>query len=101
MPAYGARPLLSAGPSGSGKTSLLSILGARAQKAMRVEGVCTFNGQPLTKRLKRRMGYVLQVGTRPPGWLAPRTRPPRRPPGRGGKWTPLGSCSAAVHWCAA
>ncbi|KAL4424963.1 hypothetical protein ABPG77_002848 [Micractinium sp. CCAP 211/92] len=48
------------GPSGSGKTSLLSILGARAQKAMRVEGSCTFNGQPLTKRLKRRMGYVMQ-----------------------------------------
>ncbi|KAL4457859.1 hypothetical protein ABPG75_012724 [Micractinium tetrahymenae] len=48
------------GPSGSGKTSLLSILGARAQKAMRVEGSCTFNGHPLTKPLKRRMGYVLQ-----------------------------------------
>lgn len=55
-------PIGPTGPSGSGKTSLLSILGARAQKAMRVEGSCTFNGQPLTKRLKRRMGYVMQVG---------------------------------------
>ena len=55
-------PAAPAGPSGSGKTSLLSILGSRAQKAMRVEGSATFNGHPLTKRLKRQVGYVLQVG---------------------------------------
>ncbi|KAI3436788.1 hypothetical protein D9Q98_006199 [Chlorella vulgaris] len=48
------------GPSGSGKTSLLSIMGARDQKQMQSEGTVTFNGQPLTKRLKRRVGYVLQ-----------------------------------------
>ncbi|KAL6781161.1 hypothetical protein ACKKBG_A10055 [Auxenochlorella protothecoides x Auxenochlorella symbiontica] len=48
------------GPSGSGKTSLLSIMGARAQKLMKVSGSVTFNGAPLTKRLKRQVGYVLQ-----------------------------------------
>jgi ABC-type multidrug transport system ATPase subunit len=53
---------LRAGPSGSGKTSLLSVMGARAQKMMRTDGAVTFNGAPLTKRLKRRIGYVLQVG---------------------------------------
>lgn len=55
---------LRAGPSGSGKTSLLSIMGARAQKQMRTEGAVTFNGAPLSKRLKRRVGYVMQA--RPP-----------------------------------
>ena len=100
------------GPSGSGKTSLLSIVGARAQRCacsapclvvrhvstlillcgavsavkcdtcqkfegwqmelqlnvvfaacshMRQEGAVTFNGVPLTKRLRRQIGFVLQV----------------------------------------
>ncbi|KAK9803713.1 hypothetical protein WJX73_005190 [Symbiochloris irregularis] len=48
------------GPSGSGKTSLLSIIGARAQSAMKRSGDCLFNGQPLTKKLKRQIGYVMQ-----------------------------------------
>eukprot|EP00887_Chlorella_sp_A99_P001388 scaffold8.g1388.t1 len=48
------------GPSGSGKTSLLSIMGSRAQKMMRVEGEVTFNGAKLTKRLRRQVDYVLQ-----------------------------------------
>ncbi|KAI7836411.1 hypothetical protein COHA_009711 [Chlorella ohadii] len=42
------------GPSGSGKTTLLTICGGRAQKLLRVEGSAEFNGQPLTKALKRR-----------------------------------------------
>ncbi len=75
------------GPSGSGKTSLLSIVGARAQRCappcmhasqapgasrcvltavhgrshMRQEGLVTFNGQALTKRLRRQIGFVLQA----------------------------------------
>jgi ABC-type multidrug transport system ATPase subunit len=48
------------GPSGSGKTSLLSIMGARAQRSMKVEGRVLFNGAPLTKRLRRSVGYVMQ-----------------------------------------
>ena len=53
-----------AGPSGSGKTSLLSIIGARAQKMMQVQGAVSFNDRPLTKRLKRQVGYVMQVSGR-------------------------------------
>lgn len=78
------------GPSGSGKTSLLSIVGARAQRCapatappmhasqaagasrcvltavrgrshMKQEGSVTFNGQALTKRLRRQIGFVLQA----------------------------------------
>ncbi|KDD73900.1 hypothetical protein H632_c1747p0 [Helicosporidium sp. ATCC 50920] len=48
------------GPSGSGKTSLLSIAGGRAQRSMRIQGDVTFNGAPMTKSLKRRLGYVMQ-----------------------------------------
>ena len=52
------------GPSGSGKTSLLSIMGARSQRQMRVGGEVLFNGQPLTKAVKRHVGYVLQASWR-------------------------------------
>ncbi|KAK9829866.1 hypothetical protein WJX72_008345 [[Myrmecia] bisecta] len=48
------------GPSGSGKTSLLSVLGGRKPKAMRLSGVPHYNGAPLTKRAKRQVGFVLQ-----------------------------------------
>lgn len=48
------------GPSGSGKTTLLSIVGARAQRSMRIKGEVTFNGEPLTKKVKRKVGYVMQ-----------------------------------------
>ena len=34
---------------------------------MRVEGQVLFNNQPLTKKLKRQVGYVTQVGTRDHG----------------------------------
>lgn len=48
------------GPSGSGKTTLLSIAGGRAQKSMKTTGAVTFNGSPLDKAMKRRIGYVMQ-----------------------------------------
>eukprot|EP00891_Asterochloris_glomerata_P001808 jgi/Astpho2/1808/e_gw1.00037.4.1_t len=48
------------GPSGSGKTTLLSIIGSRAQKAMKRSGEITFNGGQLTKRHKRQIGFVMQ-----------------------------------------
>jgi ABC-type multidrug transport system fused ATPase/permease subunit len=48
------------GPSGSGKTTLLSIMGGRAAKGMRTRGEVLFNGLPLTKRVKRRVGFVQQ-----------------------------------------
>ena len=48
------------GPSGSGKTTLLSIMGGRQQRSMRVSGQVLFNGQPLTKSMKRKIGYVMQ-----------------------------------------
>ncbi|KAL3132535.1 hypothetical protein ABBQ32_009078 [Trebouxia sp. C0010 RCD-2024] len=48
------------GPSGSGKTTLLSIMGSRAQSAMRRTGAITFNGQKLNKRFKRQLGFVMQ-----------------------------------------
>jgi len=53
-----------AGPSGSGKTSLLSILGGRTPKGATIAagegGGVLFNGEPLTKRAKRQLGFVLQ-----------------------------------------
>jgi ABC-type uncharacterized transport system YnjBCD ATPase subunit len=49
------------GPSGSGKTTVLSIAGGRAQKSMTVKGSVAFNGNPLDKTMKRRIGYVMQV----------------------------------------
>jgi len=52
------------GPSGSGKTSLLSILGGRTPKGATISsgdgGGVLFNGEPLTKRAKRQLGFVLQ-----------------------------------------
>lgn len=48
------------GPSGSGKTSLISVLGGRKPKLMTAEGDMLFNGKPLDKAMKRRVGFVLQ-----------------------------------------
>jgi ABC-type glutathione transport system ATPase component len=48
------------GPSGSGKTTLLTIMGSRAQKLMKVDGSITYNDSPLTKKLKRQVGFVSQ-----------------------------------------
>lgn len=47
------------GPSGSGKSSLLSILGQRS--TARTTGIITFNGRPLNKLMKRKLGYVQQA----------------------------------------
>lgn len=35
-------------------------MGGRAQKSMRVQGEVLFNGAPLSKQQKRRVGYVMQ-----------------------------------------
>lgn len=48
------------GPSGSGKTTLLSMLGGRTPKAARTDGRVTFNGEALSKRVKRMIGFVMQ-----------------------------------------
>lgn len=40
---------------------MLTILDARQQKAMRVEGSVTFNGAPLSKATRRRIGFVMQA----------------------------------------
>ncbi|XP_065050896.1 ABC transporter G family member 22-like isoform X2 [Musa acuminata AAA Group] len=47
------------GPSGSGKTTLLSLLGGRIRGNL-VEGTITYNDEPYTKSLKRRIGFVTQ-----------------------------------------
>mmetsp|Transcript_8214 Transcript_8214/g.14078 ORF Transcript_8214/g.14078 Transcript_8214/m.14078 type:complete len:703 (-) Transcript_8214:560-2668(-) len=46
------------GPSGSGKSSLLSVLGGRS--TARTTGDILFNGQPMTKAIKRSLGFVTQ-----------------------------------------
>uniref|UniRef100_A0A0D9VPQ8 ABC transporter domain-containing protein n=1 Tax=Leersia perrieri TaxID=77586 RepID=A0A0D9VPQ8_9ORYZ len=48
------------GPSGSGKTTLLSILGGRIAGAGAVEGCVSYNDEPFSKSLKRRIGFVTQ-----------------------------------------
>ncbi|CAG9466391.1 unnamed protein product [Pedinophyceae sp. YPF-701] len=48
------------GPSGSGKTSLLSLLGGRRSGAVEVSGHMLFNGDPLSRAVKRKIGFVLQ-----------------------------------------
>uniref|UniRef100_A0A0E0K8Z2 ABC transporter domain-containing protein n=1 Tax=Oryza punctata TaxID=4537 RepID=A0A0E0K8Z2_ORYPU len=48
------------GPSGSGKTTLLSILGGRVAGAGAVEGCVSYNDEPYSKSLKRRIGFVTQ-----------------------------------------
>ena len=48
------------GPSGSGKSSLLSILGGRS--TARTEGEMLFGGRKLDKPMKRKLGFVTQVG---------------------------------------
>ena len=48
------------GPSGSGKSTLLSILGGRS--TARTEGEMLFGGRNLDKPMKRKMGFVTQVG---------------------------------------
>lgn len=48
------------GPSGSGKTSLVSVLGGRVPQGMTLEGQIEFNKEPLNRKMKRSIGYVLQ-----------------------------------------
>lgn len=48
------------GPSGSGKTTLLSILGGRAAAGGAVDGCISYNDEPFSKSLKRRIGFVTQ-----------------------------------------
>lgn len=45
------------GPSGSGKTTLINLLAGRMQH---FSGTITYNGQPYTKALKHRIGFVMQ-----------------------------------------
>ncbi|XP_050116843.1 ABC transporter G family member 22 isoform X3 [Malus sylvestris] len=47
------------GPSGSGKTTLLNLLGGRGSQA-NVGGSITYNDQPYSKYLKRKIGFVTQ-----------------------------------------
>lgn len=35
-------------------------MGARAQRSLQVQGAVLFDGAPLTKEKKRKVGYVLQ-----------------------------------------
>jgi ABC-type multidrug transport system ATPase subunit len=48
------------GPSGSGKTSLVSVIGGRKADKMTVSGTILFNGRPLSRQIKRNVGFVLQ-----------------------------------------
>lgn len=50
------------GPSGGGKSSLLAVLGGRS--TARVSGTIAFNGRTMDKQVKRKLGYVMQVGGR-------------------------------------
>ncbi|KAK3028855.1 hypothetical protein RJ639_038540 [Escallonia herrerae] len=45
------------GPSGGGKTTLLNLLSGKVKNN---EGTITYNDQPYSKSLKRRIGFVLQ-----------------------------------------
>lgn len=51
------------GPSGSGKSTLLSLLGGRS--TARVSGRIDFNNAPISKAVKRKLGFVTQVGLHP------------------------------------
>ncbi|XP_076911213.1 ABC transporter G family member 21-like [Bidens hawaiensis] len=46
------------GPSGSGKTTLLTALGGRLQG--KISGSITYNGQPFSSSVKRKIGFVTQ-----------------------------------------
>eukprot|EP00127_Corallochytrium_limacisporum_P001713 Clim_evm50s77 gene=Clim_evmTU50s77 len=46
------------GPSGAGKTTLLNLLGGRIHAPY--QGDILFNNQPMSKRLKKYIGFVLQ-----------------------------------------
>ena len=45
------------GPSGAGKTTLVNVLAGRTQPS---RGVVALNGQPLDKKLRRNIAYVMQ-----------------------------------------
>lgn len=47
------------GPSGSGKTTLLNLIGGRTNISL-PGGLITYNDQPYSKSLKRRIGFVTQ-----------------------------------------
>ena len=65
--------------AGSGKTTLLSIIGHRAQKSLKSNGTVSYNGGPLTKAYKRKLGFVMQACPAPLArqavWLATCSRP--------------------------
>lgn len=48
------------GPSGSGKTTLLSILAGRTPRSMKITGTLTSRGDPMSKAVRRSVGYVSQ-----------------------------------------
>ena len=49
--------------------SFLTSCVAYVCSALKRSGECLFNGQPLTKKLKRQIGYVMQVKSLPvPAW---------------------------------
>jgi ABC-type uncharacterized transport system YnjBCD ATPase subunit len=48
------------GPSGSGKTTLVSVIGGRGAAGLKVDGSILYNGAPLSRAIKRDVGYVLQ-----------------------------------------
>ena len=48
------------GPSGSGKTSLLSILGDRTSRTIRVDGYIRYGNSKMCRSTKRKIGFVAQ-----------------------------------------
>ena len=48
------------GPSGSGKTTLLTALGGRLGRGKLLSGKITYNGQPFSGPIQRRIGFVAQ-----------------------------------------
>ena len=46
--------------AGSGKTTLVGCIGGRTSNALTTEGDILFNGEPLSRKIKRDIGFVLQ-----------------------------------------